>query len=155
MAVYLPWNSQVPVTLQTHAVVLSGLLLGPRWALVSQAEYLAAGLLGAPVFAGLRAGPAVLFGPTGGYLVGFLASAWLAGLLAPSRASLRRRLVAAGAAIVVPYVFGVAWLYAAWRTGGTGEAALLSAVSLGVAPFLGVDLVKAAAAALVAQKAEA
>lgn len=61
----------VPVTLQTLAVMLCGLVLGVRGGVVSQLMYLAGGLAGLPIFANLQGGPAVLFGPTGGYLLAF------------------------------------------------------------------------------------
>ena len=63
----------VPMTLQTLAVLTLGALFGARLAAATVALYLAEGLVGLPVFAGAVAGPAYLAGPTGGYLVGFLA----------------------------------------------------------------------------------
>ena len=63
----------VPMTLQTLAVLTLGALFGARLAAATVALYLGEGLIGLPVFAGAAAGPAYLVGPTGGYLVGFLA----------------------------------------------------------------------------------
>ena len=71
--------SPVPVTLQTLGVYLAGGLLGPRWGAVAVVAYLLLGLCGVPVFAGAEAGPGVFVGPKGGYLVGFLPAAALAG----------------------------------------------------------------------------
>src|SRR5690242_3764504 len=64
-------GSPVPITGQTFAVLLTGMLLGPSRAFLAQALYLAEGALGLPVFAGAAAGAAKLFGPTGGYLFAF------------------------------------------------------------------------------------
>lgn len=69
----------VPLTLQSLAVSLAGLLLGPRDGAAAVAVYLAAGAIGLPVFAGGKAGAGVLVGPTGGFLFGFLAQAALTG----------------------------------------------------------------------------
>ncbi|MDM7856467.1 biotin transporter BioY [Cellulomonas alba] len=78
----VPGPAGVPFTLQTFAVVLAGLVLGARRGLAAVALYLVVGLAGVPVFADHSAGLAVLTGPTGGYLVGFLAAATVAGALA-------------------------------------------------------------------------
>ena len=74
----------VPLTMQTLAVLLIGGLLGSRLGVATVASYLALGLAGAPVFHGGTGGPAVLPGPTGGYLVGFLPAAFLMGWAAPA-----------------------------------------------------------------------
>ncbi|MCO6419098.1 biotin transporter BioY [Siccirubricoccus sp. KC 17139] len=70
----------VPATLQSLAVLLLGALGGGRLGLAAVGLYLLEGALGLPVFAGATAGPAVLTGPTAGYLLGFLPAAWIAGL---------------------------------------------------------------------------
>src|SRR5262245_19567833 len=74
-------GSPVPATFQTMAVILAGSYLGPWGGATSVALYLAAGAAGAPVFA-FGGGPSYLMGPTGGYLLGFLPAAWVAGFLA-------------------------------------------------------------------------
>ena len=71
----------VPATLQSLVVLLLGGLGGARLGVAAVALYLAEGVLGLPVFAAGAAGPAVLAGPTAGYLLGFLPAAWLAGAL--------------------------------------------------------------------------
>ena len=62
----------VPFNLAVLGAYLAGCLLEPAWALASMAAYLLLGAFGLPVFAGLSGGPAVLAGPTGGYIVGYL-----------------------------------------------------------------------------------
>ena len=71
----------VPFTLQTMLVLLSGAFLGSRNGAYSQVVYLAAGIIGLPVFAGYSFGIAKLFGPTGGYLLSFPFAAFLAGYI--------------------------------------------------------------------------
>ncbi|HEX9016334.1 MAG TPA: biotin transporter BioY [Chloroflexota bacterium] len=136
----------VPITLQVLFVLLSGLVLGSRLGAASQIEYLAIGFAGAPVFAGGKSGIIALLGPTGGYLAGFVAGAFLAGLVAETAARQSRgRFFAAGilgtAAI---YLTGMIWL-ATWFAVGRGTswiAEIGSAWQFGVLPFIAVDLVK-------------
>jgi biotin transport system substrate-specific component len=71
--------SPVPVTGQTCAVLILGGLLGPGAGVAAVGLYLLQGLGGLPVFAGPGAGPLYFFGPTGGYLIGFLPAAFIAG----------------------------------------------------------------------------
>lgn len=140
----------VPMTMQTLAVLLVGGLMGPRLGTAAVAGYLALGLAGAPVFHGGLGGAALLVGPTGGYLVGFLPAALLMGLAArvALRGAQRLRpagqllLLAAGAvaAEVVIYCLGVPWLA---LVGGLG---LREAATVGLVPFLLGDLLKAAVA---------
>lgn len=70
----------VPVTLQTLLIAYAGLFLGPKGAVMSVLVYLLAGALGVPIFAGGKSGIGVLFGPSAGYLWGFLLIAYFAGL---------------------------------------------------------------------------
>lgn len=139
----------VPVTLQVFVVILVALLLPPRWAVSTIGIYLLLGALGAPVFASGRAGLGVLFGPTGGYLFGFLIGATLG---SGARISLVRAgtkdttadVVAALVALAVIYVCG--WIQLALVTG----MGALPAFVAGVAPFIAIDAVKAAIAVGVA-----
>ncbi len=138
----------VPVTLQTLFVVLSGLMLGPRLGAASQATYLAAGLMGLPVFAPVY-GPAALVGPTGGYLVAFPAAAWLAGWVVgaprPGLGSFLRLALATllGGALIL--AVGASWL-SIW-VGGLGPAFFA-----GVVPFLVGDALKSVVALLAARR---
>ena len=72
-------GSPVPQSLQTLAVVLSGMWLGPIWGPIAMLFYIGAGAAGLPLFADGASGAAVLRGPTAGYLVGFVIGAGIAG----------------------------------------------------------------------------
>lgn len=72
----------VPVTGQTFGVLLLGALLGRARGTLTVLAYLGEGVAGMPVFAGAAAGPAILLGPTGGYLIGFLFAAYVVGRMA-------------------------------------------------------------------------
>ncbi len=102
----------VPMTLQTFGVLLIGLTLGGRLAFAAVAAYLIQGMMGLPVFAGGGSGITHFFGPSGGYLVGFLFAATLIGFLA-DRGMTRSWVgtilaLIAGSAVI--YAFGLPWL---------------------------------------------
>lgn len=99
----------VPITGQTFAVLLSGAALGSRKGAMSQALYIGYGVMGAPVFSGGGAGIHHLTGPTGGYILGFVVAAYVAGLLA-ERGWDRRVLTTAAAMVagnLAIYVIGL------------------------------------------------
>ncbi|MFH1783977.1 MAG: biotin transporter BioY [bacterium] len=74
----LPWTP-VPITGQTFAVLLAGVLLGRSWGGISQAVYVIIGVAGVPWFAGWTGGSGALFGPSGGYMIGFILAALFLG----------------------------------------------------------------------------
>jgi len=131
-------GTPVPATLQTLVVILSGALLGPWGGAFTVLTYLAAGIAGAPVFA-MGGGVAYLMGPTGGYLIGFLPAAWIAGFLAARAKGLWNLWGAFAVASVVIHLFGWAQLSA---LGGPEKA-----LQIGVIPFIAGDLLKALVAA--------
>ena len=135
----------VPFTLQVLFVLLAGMMLGPRLGALSVAVYLVLGLV-APVYAGGTAGLGVLFGPTGGFLWGFLAAAALTGAIAEVRPRSFWVLVAAGIAGIAPiYALGAVWLAL------QAHLALSVAITAGVIPFVWADVLKAIGAGLVAR----
>lgn len=147
----------VPLTLQTLGVMLAGLVLGPRLALLAMAAYLVLALVGFPVLPGGRSGLAVFAGPTGGFLIGFLPGAFVAGWMARRAAQTAQgersivqvfagNLTAAilGGALTV-YLIGVPWLAIVTDTA-------LSKAVLAVAIFMPGDVVKALIAAFVATR---
>ena len=105
----------VPMTMQTYAILTIAGLAGWRIGLAAVTLYLAQGAIGMPVFAGTPEkgiGLAYMFGPTGGYLVGFMLAAVLAGLCSEIRGKLRFIAVLLGmiAAHMIVFVPGIAWL---------------------------------------------
>ena len=135
----------VPLTLQTLVLVLITLTQKPKRAALSVGVYLAAGLVGLPVFSGMRGGFGVVLGPTGGFLLGFLAGA-VAGAWVRERleASVSWEVVSdvAAAATVIAVVYAFGWLQLALVTSMGAVPALLA----GVVPFLVPDALKAAGA---------
>lgn len=136
----------VPIVLQNLFVMLAGLLLGGRWGLISIGVYLLSGAVGLPVFAGGTGGIGKFVGPTGGYLLGFAAAAYLVGILSEfGHGRIVVDVLAMVAGTLTIYLFGVAWLKVV-----TGME-LSKAVSVGMLPFLIGDTVKIAAAIPIAR----
>jgi biotin transport system substrate-specific component len=136
----------VPITLQTFVVLLSGAVLGRRLGPLSQAVYVAAGAFGLPVFQGYGYGVSHIFGPTGGYLFGFVAASFIAGYLAKDRTAekgMTKIFLTMITALAVIYFFGVAWLKLFLGT------SLSSALILGLYPFIPGEVVKVIAASYI------
>ena len=134
----------VPMTLQSLAVLVIGAAYGARLGAATVLVYITEGALGLPVFANTppaAAGLAYLVGPTGGFLLGFVAAAALVGALAERgwTAGLLRLALAVAAGHVVLFAFGLAWLAVL-----IGPA---KAWSVGAEPFLLATLIKTALAA--------
>jgi biotin transport system substrate-specific component len=136
-------GSPVPITGQTLAVVLTAASLGPVRGVAVQAFYILAALVGLPFYSEASGGVDVVFGATGGYVVGFIPAAWLIGMAA-RRGMDRQPLTAAplfvaGQAVV--FAVGVPWL--ALSAGMSAGQAL----EAGFYPFIVGGLVKAVVAA--------
>lgn len=143
--------SPVAITGQTFFVLLAGLLLGARWGATAMVTYLIIGAAGFPVFSGGTGGIGILFGPTGGYLIGFVFAALIVGYIAQhaigKTPKYRRVLFIAGMIVgsAIIYVAGVPWL------AFSADMTLAKAAVVGLFPFVLGDVVKAVAAVLVAE----
>lgn len=136
----------VPIVLQNMFVLLAGLLLGPLWGLACVAVYLVIGLAGLPVFAGGTSGLGKLFGPTGGYLLGYLPCVLVtAGISKGLGKKPAFDILAMAAGSLIVYAAGVPWLKAV-----TGMS-LGKALMAGMVPFLIGDALKIVAAAFLAK----
>lgn len=145
----------VPVNLATLGVFLAGGLLGKKYGTISIGVYVLLGAVGVPVFAGFRGGLSVLVGPTGGYIIGYIAAAFLVGLLTEllvpkAGRSAGREILACIIAMIIGlfacYLLGTLWFMISTHTGVW--AALVSCVF----PFLPGDALKIAAGAILTQK---
>jgi len=137
----------IPFTLQMLFVLLSGIILGPLYGALSQIVYVLLGLVGLPVFAGGTSGFGILFGPTGGYLFGFIIGAYLVGKLNQVlKDTFVRNLISMFSGIVVIYLLGMIQLAV------VANLSLEKAFLGGVLPFMAFDLIKAMIAAIIAQR---
>jgi biotin transport system substrate-specific component len=144
----------VPITLQPVVVLAAAAVLGARLGMLGQLSFLAAGLMGLPVFADsavLPPGPLRFLGPTGGFLLSYPAAALVTGALL-SRAMRPRALAAVAAmtaGLAIIYAGGALWIasVAVVASGAGVSTALRAAVETGLAPFILLDLVKLLVAA--------
>lgn len=127
------------ISLQTMMLMLTGFCLGPRGAFWALLLYLASAFVGLPMLGRGRAGPAIFFGPSCGYLPGFMVGAVVAGFAA-GIADRRRRIAAMA-------LFGVLGTVLILTLGSVGLRCVVvadwrSAFAFGMLPFLPGDLVK-------------
>lgn len=132
----------IPITGQTLAIGLIATIIGSKFSAYTVLVYLALGTIGVPVFSGFTSGLGILFGPTGGYLFGFLPAAFLTGYWLEKRGfTMTQAIMANLLGMVVTLVCGALWLKAAaslsWNT----------AVLTGITPFIPVGILKAFIAA--------
>lgn len=136
LAFPLPF-SPVPISFGTLAICFSAYVLGLKKGSLSVLIYILLGLAGLPVFTGFMGGPGKLFGPTGGYITGYLFLALICGFFADKgHGKWQPALFGMLLGTLVCYLFGTAWL--AFQT----HVSFLSALAVGVLPFIPGDLVK-------------
>ncbi len=151
----------VPFTLQTLAVLAVFLTAGGRRGTIAIAVYLALGAVGVPVFAQFKGGPAAFAGPTGGFLIGFLAASlicWLLEKLVFARlmTSTKNRIIFGFVISVIfeliMYTVGVIWFMTVYAA-QTGPVGLVTVLGWCVIPFIIPDIVKMAAAVIISSRA--
>lgn len=147
----------IPLTFQVIVTLLTGIVLGARMAFISQLLYLIMGLTGLPVFS-RGGGLTYVFQMSFGYLIGFVAAAWLVGLLTDladkDRQSLTffKALPIMLAGLIVIYLAGVAHMLVLKNLYTNDGMALIAALQAGVVPFLISDTIWCCLAALAAPR---
>ena len=150
----LPW-SPVPVTGQTFAVLLAGVLLGRWWGGISLAIYAGLGAAGVPWFSGWSGGVGYLAGPTGGYIIGFILAALFIGHFVDtyvrSRSFPSMLALMLFANFVLIYVPGLLQLGLWLKSVGGGSVTFTTLLGMGAIPFIPGDITKAVIAAAIAR----
>ncbi|HLV10523.1 MAG TPA: biotin transporter BioY [Halanaerobiales bacterium] len=142
----------VSITIQNAFVFMAGLLLRKKMAALSQLLYIVIGLLGIPIFSE-GGGLAYIFKPTFGYLLGFIAAAYLIGLLAENREiDFKNTVLISLSGIGVIYLFGVPYLYLVLKIVMGVEIAFPEAIKTGMIAFLPGDFLKALFVAAIAPR---
>lgn len=135
----------VPISLSVLAVFLTACVLGSKRGVTAVILYILLGLIGMPVFTGYEAGPGKLFGPTGGYIIGYIPLVLLAGCTV-GRFGIRKWYIHAAAmlaGLVSCYTLGTIWFMIVTKT------SLRDALLLCVVPFIAFDLMKMVTAFIV------
>jgi len=146
----LPWTP-IPVTGQTFAVLLAGVLLGRRWGGISLTIYAGLGIVGVPWFSGWGSG----IGATGGYIIGFIPAALFLGYFTDkyirSRSFFNMLGLMLFANFFLIYVPGLLWLWL-WLKVVTGTSpTFIALMGMAVIPYIAGDIIKAVAAATIAR----
>lgn len=152
LCTWLSVPAAVPFTMQTFAVLLAVGLLGTKRGLTAIFIYIALGAVGLPVFSGFRGGIGVLFGNTGGYILGFVFGAGVCGLLIRCFGkSVPALIFSMATCVAVCYLFGSLWYFLLYThtTGAIGFGAVLLQC---VIPFLAGDVLKIALAVILTRK---
>jgi len=146
----IPW-SPVPVTGQTFAVLLAGVLMGRWWGGVSMAIYAGLGFAGLPWFTGWSSG----LGATGGYIIGFILATLFLGYFTDKYVRLRSFPGMLGlmlfSSFVLIYVPGLIWLGLWLNIVTATPTTLITVIGMGAAPFIVGDMAKAVMAAIIAK----
>lgn len=131
----------VPISLQSLGVLLIGSLYGSRRAFLTTSFYVFQGAIGLPVFAGGTFGAAILLGPTGGYLIGFIIAATAMGFFAEKgyERSLKKSIPLFFLGHTIIFLFGLTWLS---KFTGLNQSVFV----LGLIPFIPGMIVKTAIA---------
>jgi biotin transport system substrate-specific component len=145
---YIP-GTPVPVTGQVFAVFLAGIILG-KWGGISQCLYVGLGVFGIPWFAGMSSGLGYLAGPTGGYIIGFILTAFFIGYVVDKYVRSRRFLsmftLMLFSTFILIYIPGLIQLYL-WFGASISLSQLLL---IGLVPYIAADLIKSIIAASIA-----
>lgn len=145
----------VQFTMQTFAVFLTLLVMGGKWGTVTVCAYVLTGLAGVPVFSGFKGGPGVLFGSTGGYIIGFIVMGLIYWVLTHFFGEKKPvKITAMAAGLAACYGFGTAWFMVVYTR--TAEAiGIMTALGWCVLPLIIPDIVKMVLAWFVSGKIKA
>ena len=138
----------IPLTLQTLFTLLAGMTLGSVMGASSQIIYVMLGVIGLPVFAGFKAGVGILFGPTGGFLFGFIISAYIIGKIVELKKekNIFYYFLAGIIGTIILCIIGITQLSLVTGIG------IKKAITVGMLPFLPGDILKIIAASFIARK---
>lgn len=138
--IYIPLT--IPITLQTFGVYITCLLLGGKKATISIVIWILLGIIGLPVFSSFKSGLSAIFGPTGGYIIGFIFTGlimWLFESFYKNNKIFTLYIMIFGQLIC--YIFGTVWFILIYINNGN-QMSISKAISICIAPFILFDIVK-------------
>ncbi len=139
----------VPVSLQTFAVFTAAAVLGAKKAVISVIIYILLGLTGVPVFTGFKSGSAVVAGPTGGYLIGFIFAAVIIGVMSSSFSQKKWAIpLSMVTGQIICYAFGSVWYKYIYLN---SDISLVEVLMICVVPFIVPDIIKLTVAAILSK----
>jgi len=137
----------VPFSLLPMVALLSGIVIGPKLGAMSMLLYVILGLIGVPVFASPPyGGPIYILKPTFGFLIGFIASSWVAGKIAERKSSY---LLASLLGLIVIYLIGLPYLYIILSYYLGSRTDINGILRLGFFPFIIPDIIKSVISSII------
>ena len=131
----------VPISLQSLVVLTIGITMGKRLGVMAVTVYVIAGLIGLPVFAGLKGGPQYIFAPTFGFIMAFILTAYIVGAGYESSSNMRRYASLMAATILI-YAIGSSYFYLVQSVHLGNSIPFVKVIQLTVLPFVLGDLIK-------------
>lgn len=136
--------SVVPISFTNLAIYFAVFILGWKKGTISYLIYFLLGFIGLPVFSGFSGGPAKVFGPTGGYLIGFIILAIISGyFIEKFKGKVYMYVVGMSLGLVITYILGTTWL--SYQL----ELTFIKGLMMGVVPYLPGDILKIVIATIV------
>ncbi len=143
----------VPITLQSFFVILSGIILGSKKAMFSQITYLLMGLIGFPIFSGFSGGLQHVFKPSFGFIIGYVAAAYVVGKLTENRALTHKNLsLAVLTGSIIIYAFGIPYMYYILNIILQSNLSIIRILQLGMLAFIPGDVLKAIITVFIAKR---
>lgn len=145
---------EVPITMQTLFVILSGLILGPKLGALSQIIYITLGLIGVPIFANFTGGFQTVMKPSFGFIIGFIFASYIVGKIAHSETMISKKRIWIGSIVgtIVIYIFGLPYMYYMLNIVMAKGLSFQSVMNMGCILFLPGDFLKLIVASIVAIK---
>lgn len=142
----------VPITLQSFFVLLSGIILGSKKAMFSQITYLLLGLIGFPIFSGFSGGLQHIFKPSFGFIIGYVAAAYVTGKLTEEKTASQYLWAAVLAGTLIIYTFGLPYMFYILNIMLNSNLSIVKILQLGMFAFIPGDMLKAVIIVFFAQK---
>jgi|SRR6056297_1318052 len=144
----------VNFTLQVFFVLLSGIILGPKYGPLSQILYMVMGLLGLPVFSGGIGGISYIFAPSFGYILGFILASYVVGKITENfnRLTFKKLFLVSLIGLIAVYIVGFPYLYLILTEVAGADVTFNTVFKSGVLIFLPGDLIKCVLASLTGKK---
>lgn len=143
----------VPITLQSLFVLLSGIILGSRKAMLAQVAYVLLGLFGLPIFSGFSGGFQHMLKPSFGFLIGIIAAAYVTGkIIEKANSSANGAIFAVFAGTLVLYAIGLPYMYYILNIMLAKELSIMQILNMGMFMFIPGDTLKAIIAVFVGNK---
>jgi len=142
----------VPITLQSFFVLLSGILLGSKKAILSQVVYVFLGLIGLPIFAGFTGGLQTIVKPSFGFLIGYIVVAFIVGRISERDHTIKGLSLAVVAGTLTLYAIGIPYMYYILNIMLVKNFSFIQILNMGMIMFIPGDTLKAIIAVMIGKR---